>query len=91
MKKQVEKELGFEITEEQFRQSEERAQEKLTSIISRFGDSCGIRRKPEYLAELIYEDVIANIFSKATIIVAKNVRNMEKEHPAICRSALSDG
>lgn len=88
MKKQVEKELGFEITEEQFRQSEERAQEKLTSIISRFGDSCGIRRKPEYLAELIYEDVMADIFSKATIIVAENVLCMEKEHLTKCQSAL---
>lgn len=90
MKQKVESELGFTITEEQFRQSEERARKKQSGIISRFGDACGIRRKPEYLAELIYEDIMADIFSKATIFVAENMLNMEKEHSANCQSTPID-
>lgn len=90
MKKEVEEELGFEVTDEQFCQSEERARIKLDSIISRYGDAHGDRRKPEYLRELIYEDVISDIFSKATVFVARNVLNMEKEHSTNCQSALSE-
>lgn len=91
MKKQVEKELGFKISEQQYQWSEERARKKLTNIISRFGDACGVRQKPEYLAELIYEDVMVDILSKATIFVATSMLDMEKEHSTNCQSALSDG
>lgn len=90
MKQKVESELGFTITEEQFRQSEERARNKLSTIISRFGDVCGSRQRPEYLIELIYEDVMADIFSKATIFVAENMLNMEKEHSANRQSTPID-
>lgn len=91
MKEQIENQLGFSITEEQFQESAERAGKKLDRIISQYGDAAGSRRRPEYLAELIYEDVIMDTFSKATVFVAKNVLDMEKEHSAICQSALNDG
>lgn len=90
MKEQVEKKLGFEVTNEQYGQSKERARKKLNSIISRYGDANGNRRKPEYLRELIYEDVISDIFSKATIFITKNVLDMEKEHLTNCQGALTE-
>lgn len=90
MKRETEACLGFEISEEQFSRSADRAGKKLTSIIERFGDGNGERRKPYYLAQLISEDVRREIFSEATITVALNVLNMEKEHSALSRSALRD-
>ena len=89
-KSSVEQQLGFEITVEQFEESKRRAELKLSSIITRFGDADGARQDPDYLIELIYEDVIMDIFSKATVFVAVNVLNMEKEHSANCQSALID-
>lgn len=88
MKEQIEDQLGFSITEEQFQESAERAGKKLDRIISRYGDAAGSRREPEYLAELIYEDIFMDIFSKATVFLAENMLNMEKEHLANCQSAL---
>lgn len=90
MKSQVEEYLGFGISEKQFSQSAERAGKKLTSIIERFGDGNGERRKSYYLAQLISEDVRAETISAATMTVALNVLNMEKEHSALSRSALRD-
>lgn len=90
MKNQVEEYLGFEISETQYNQSSDRARKKLASIIERFGDANGERRKPYYLARLISEDVKAENLSTATITVALNVLNMEKEHSALSRSALRD-
>lgn len=89
LKDQVEQKLMFDISEEQYQQSIERAKKKLLFIISMFGDCDGIRRKPEYLIELISEDIIMNIFSKVTIIAAQNMINMEKEHSADCQSTLT--
>ena len=90
MKKEIEACLGFEISEEQFSRSADRAGKKLTSIIERFGNGDGERQKPYYLAQLISEDVRAEIFSAATITAALNELNMEKEHSALSRSALRD-
>lgn len=90
MKNQVEEYLGFEISEKQYNQFSDRARKKLASIIERFGDANGERRKPYYLARLISEDVKAENLSTATITVALNVLNMEKEHSALSRSALRD-
>lgn len=80
MKKLTEGYLGFEISEEEFKQSRERAEKKLCSIVERFGNCDGLRQEPEYLAQLIAEDVKAQAFMNATILVAINVLNMEKEH-----------
>lgn len=80
MKNLTEGYLGFGISEEKFKQSRERAEKKLCSIIERFGNSDGLRLEPEYLAQLIAEDVKARAFMDATILVAINVLNMEKEH-----------
>lgn len=90
MKEHVESSLGFSITDEQFLESKERAERKLKYTIKRFGDCKGIRKEPEYLEELIYEDVIAKMFSEVTTWLAVNELNMEKEHLANCRSALHD-
>lgn len=75
-KSKIQKELGFEISDEQFEHSRERAEQKLKSIVSRFGDCGGNRRKPDYLIELICEDAIANAFSELTLLTT--MLNMEK-------------
>ena len=90
MKERVESSLGFGITDEQFSESKERAERKLTDIIKRFGDCNGARKEPGYLEELICEDVIVRMFSEARMLLAGNELNMEKEHLANCRSALHD-
>lgn len=90
MKEQIEQELGFKITEEQFQSSKDRACKKLKRIILQYGDAGGIRHRPEYLMELVLEQVIAGILSEATVWVAENMLNMEKEHLANCQSALSE-
>lgn len=90
MKEHVESSLGFGITDEQFLESKERAERKLTDIIKRYGDCNGARKEPEYLEELIYEDVIAKMFSEVTMWLAGNELNMEKEHSTNCQSALHD-
>lgn len=77
-KEEVEKQLGFAISDKDFAESRERAENKLNFIISRFGDSGGKRREAGYLIELIFEDVMANVFSEATIVVTANMLNMEK-------------
>lgn len=90
MKEQIEQELGFKITEEQFQSSKDQACKKLKRIILQCGDTGGIRHKPEYLMELVLEQVIAGILSEATAWVAGNMLNMEKEHLANCQSTLSE-
>lgn len=77
-KTEVEKLLGFTISEKEFNESQERAKRKLDSIIVRFGECDGKRRQPEYLIELIFEDVITNIFSETTVVIAANMLDMEK-------------
>lgn len=77
-KEEVEKRLGFAISDKKFAESRKRAESKLNFIVSRFGDSGGKRQEADYLVELIFEDVVANVFSEATIVTAVNVLNMEK-------------
>lgn len=86
MKKCVENNLGFDISDEQFKESKERAEKKLECIISRFGDCDGKRREKDYLIELIYEDVIANIFSEMTLVTT--MLNMEKGTQQIAGAPL---
>lgn len=77
-KSEVEKQLGFKISEEMFCKSIKRARQKQESIISKYGDCGGKRLQAEYLIELIFEDIVSNIFSEATVMATKNVQNMEK-------------
>lgn len=85
MKRSVEEQLGFEVGERQFQKSLHNARKKLCSIITRYGDADGCRREPEYLQELICEDIKASVLAEATMLMAVNMRNMEKERLAACR------
>lgn len=84
-KKEIESRLGFEVGDMQLKESMHHAEKKLASIILRYGDADGRRREPDYLAQLVCEDIKAGIFSKATLLRAANMRSMEKERPADCR------
>ncbi|MDE7313551.1 MAG: hypothetical protein K2N87_18335 [Eubacterium sp.] len=81
----VEEKLGFKVEDRQFQKSLHRARKKLCSIISRYGDADGRRLEPEYLQELVCEDIKANVLAEATMLMAVNMRNMEKERLAGCR------
>lgn len=85
MKRTVEEQLGFEVGERQFQKSLHNARKKLCTIITRYGDADGRRREPEYLQELICEDIKASVLAEATMLMAVNMRNMEKERLADCR------
>lgn len=74
MKEMAEKRLGFAVSEEQFRESEKRAENKLHAVIARFGDAGGRRREPGYWLELVCEDL------KASALAAYTCR-MEKSAP----------
>lgn len=89
-KEQLEKQLGFSISNEQLKESEERARGKLKFIISRYGNANGNRLKPEYFMELVYEDVIMNILSNLTMFLTETMLNMEKECPANSQSTQID-
>lgn len=82
MKRTVEEQLGFEVGERQFQKSLHNARKKLCTIITRYGDADGRRREPEYLQELICEDIKASVLAEATMLMAVNMRNMEKERLA---------
>lgn len=90
LKKGVEKQLGFKVEEGQFQKSLHNARKKLCSIISRYGDADGRRREPEYLQELVCEDIKACVLAEATMLMAVNMRNMEKERSAKNRNAQMD-
>ncbi len=85
LKTDVEERLGFEVEDRQFQKSLYHARKKLCSIISRYGDADGRRREPEYLQELVCEDIKACALAEATMLMAVNMRNMEKERLAACR------
>lgn len=85
LKTKIEKQMGFRISDRQFQKSVHNASKKLCSIISRYGDADGRRRGPEYLQELICEDIKACILADATMRMAANMGNMEKERLAGCQ------
>lgn len=90
MKKHIEDALGFSLDDEQYERVKGRAISKLAGIIKQYGDCNGARREPEYLEELIYEEVISEMLSDVTLLIAGNVLNMEKEHSANCQGAPRD-
>lgn len=72
IKSQIEKEFGIKISDRQFLDANKRAKKKLSEVIERFGDGNGQRNKPDYLADLIYEDMAS--------VILMELLNMEKEH-----------
>lgn len=90
IKKEIESRLGFVVEDVQLKESMHHAEKKLASIILRYGDADGRRRDPDYLAQLVCEDIKAGIFSKATLLRAANIRNMEKERSAKNQNAQMD-
>lgn len=90
IKEEIESRLGFEVGDMQLKESVHHAEKKLASIILRYGDADGRRREPGYLAQLVCEDIKACIFSKATLLMAADMRNMEKERSAKNQNAQMD-
>lgn len=74
-KQEMEKRIGFEITESQYSKGVIRAQQKLQRIIRRYGDADGVRRTPEYLAELVTEAIADEVLSEFTLGVASAIRD----------------
>ena len=70
MKEVVENRLGFEIGTDQYEKGVILANKKLQSIIQRFGDANGVRRTPEYLAELIAEAIVSELLTEYTVLSA---------------------
>lgn len=66
IKEDVESQLGFLISDKQFDVGMSRAKQKLQSIIRHYGDADGVRRTPEYLAELVTEAIAQELFSEYT-------------------------
>lgn len=69
-KKIIEKALGFEISEELYRNAVISARKKLQSIIHRYGDGDGVRRTPGYLNELVIEAVKSELLTEYTLALA---------------------
>lgn len=80
-KEEIEKELGVNVSDEQYEKCVGRAKRKLQSIIQRYGDSGGVRRTPDYLAELIIEAFVQELFLEYSIDVIRIL--MDENHPPI--------
>lgn len=74
-KRYVEERLGFEISDDLFRICVKLAKRKLQSLIQRFGDSNGVRRTPEYLAELVIEAIKSELLTEYTLSLAHMENN----------------
>lgn len=81
LKTDVEEQLGFEVEDRQFQKSLHHARKKLCSIISRYGDADGRRREPEYLQELVCEDIKACALAEATMLLAVKHAQYGKRTP----------
>ncbi len=75
LKAEIESRVGFKVGDGQFQKSVHNARKKLFSIISRFGDADGLRREPEYLQELICEDIRACVLAGATMLMVYSAFN----------------
>lgn len=74
--------LGRKISTIEWVNAREAAQQKLSRILSREGDANGQRLKPQYMAQLIAEAVIAASFSRITYEVMEFMAALEaKEKP----------
>lgn len=66
-KAMIEQMVGSAIPDDLYESALKSAKQKLQSIIQRFGDHNGLRRKPEYLAELVVEALKSELLSKYTL------------------------
>ena len=87
-KEEVEELLECEITDEQFREALKCAERKQAHIY-------GLEKKPVvlqhwYLVNLIEEYVRSLAFSKLTMDLCRELRDMEKEHSVRNQSAPTD-
>ena len=73
LKLEVEKELGYEISDKDFRLAHKRAQEKLQQILHRYGDSDGARRSADYMISLTAEAFLGQSLSDACMAWTKRL------------------
>lgn len=85
IKEEVEELLECEITEEQFNEALEYARRKQEYIYNR--EHWAVVLQHWYLIKLTEEYVRSLAFSKFTMDLCSALRDMEKEHSAICQSA----
>ena len=76
LKRDVEKELGYEISDKDFKLAHKRAQEKLQQIIQRYGDSDGERRSADYMISLIAEAFLGQSLSDACMAWTKRLADL---------------
>lgn len=87
-KEEVEELLGCVITDEQFNEALEYARRKQEYIYNR--EHRAVVLQHWYLVKLTEEYVRSLAFSKFTMDLCSTLRDMEKEHSAICQSAPTD-
>lgn len=87
-KREVEELLGCAITDEQFNEALEYAKRKQEYIYNR--EQRAVVLQHWYLVKLTEEYVRSLAFSKFTMDLCSTLRDMEKEHSAICQSAPTD-
>jgi hypothetical protein len=62
---------------------------KLIKILEREGDADGERVKPEYLMQLILEEMVANHFTQETMVKYKEKRNTAFADAPPCELIIS--
>ncbi len=87
-KEEVEEILGCGITEDQFNKALGYAKRKQECIYKCEHRSVVLQHL--YLVKLTEEYVRSLAFSKVTMDLCRTLRDMEKEHSAICQSAPTD-
>lgn len=87
-KGEVEELLGCTITDEQFNEALGYARRKQKYIYER--EHRAVVLQHWYLVKLTEEYVRSLAFSKFTMDLCSALRDMEKEHSAICQSAPTD-
>lgn len=85
VKREVEELLGYVITTEQFNKALEYARRKQEYIYKQEHRAAVLQ--PWYLVKLTEEYVRSHAFSKFTMDLCRNLRNMEKEHSVKNQSA----
>lgn len=67
----IEQKLGCFIPEELYQKGVKAAKRKLQLLIQRFGDNDGVRRTPEYLAELVIEAIKSELLTEYTMSASR--------------------
>lgn len=61
---------GYKVSDELFEKCLSLARKKLQRIIRQFGDENGVRRTPDYLAELVAEAVKSELLTEYSITIS---------------------